>query len=160
MHGLYPSVFRCLLNKKTSQTDCSSPHIPQKKLLQHAHVQGLSKTARTVDQRCTVTTFPPLPDKLCLINIEIIPLYNRKDLILQSKEKDPGWNIHTAAPRDLFHNHSITITQFKSFRNTTESILRQDYSRIYFSTNSTASTYISGVMCFSFAFPVTRLMST
>ena len=131
-----------------------------KKLLQHAHVQGLSKTARTLDQRCTVTTFPPLPDKLCLINIEIIPLYNRKDLILQSKEKDPGWNIHTAAPRDLFHNHSITITQFKSFRNTTESILRQDYSRIYFSTNSTASTYISGVMCFSFAFPVTRLMST
>ena len=34
------------------------------------------------------------------------------------------------------------------------------YSRIYLSTNSTASTYISGVICFSFAFPVTRLITT
>ena len=34
------------------------------------------------------------------------------------------------------------------------------YSRIYLSTNSTASTYISGVIFFSFAFPVTRLITT
>ncbi len=34
------------------------------------------------------------------------------------------------------------------------------YSKIYLSTNSTASTYISGVIFFSFAFPVTRLITT
>ena len=43
-------------------------------MLQHAHVQSLSKASGAGDQRDHILVLPPLPDEVCLVDIETICL--------------------------------------------------------------------------------------
>lgn len=52
------------------QTSHSCPHIYSKKTFCHTHVQCLSKSARTCNQRNLIRIIPPFPDEICFVNIK------------------------------------------------------------------------------------------
>lgn len=60
--------------------------LERKEILQHTHVKGLPKSSGTGNQGYLVIGFPPLPDKICLINIKIVGFpYNCKIVMADSE---------------------------------------------------------------------------
>ncbi len=69
---LKPTVFFLFPDGQSLKNLSLIPVFHREKALQHVHIQGLAKSAGTGNQRHIVSVFPPLPDKICFINIKAV----------------------------------------------------------------------------------------
>ena len=73
---LQGAVFLLLPDGKSFKPIPSSRIFDRKKLLRHAHGQGLPEAARSGDQRHLIPVFPPFLDKMRLIHVKVMLLNN------------------------------------------------------------------------------------